>query len=268
MGAPTHTPTIFFVFWVHPSVVEGLLVSNIFLGWYKNAWKPQKSLLHLLLEYSVTLDFFFPSTLLEHLQQCWVSDPEKIYFTSNITYVIFCSPIHITETLTANRWGTSNRNHLDESLWWTNQKQHWAAIRSYLSHSFLHVHTAAVPFTSHGNVRNYAEPKPFSWARSACVGFSSSNFTVYDHILSTGGDAVRTWEFDTWSSSQHPGTSTCTYGGQSKPTATSTSSIGCLLWLMCGWTPSEWTLHFPLRTTYPPVKKGSCRLVLGTIPKK
>jgi hypothetical protein len=39
------------------------------------------------------------------------------------------------------------------------------------------VQSAAVPFTSHGNVRNYAEPKQFSWARSACVGFSSSNFT-------------------------------------------------------------------------------------------
>jgi len=105
------------------------------------------------------------------------------------------------------------------------------------------VQSAAVPFTSHGNVRNYAEPKQFSWARSACVGFSSSNFTVQDHIPSTGGDALRTWEFDTCSSSQHPGTSTCSYGDQSKPTATSTSSIGSLLWLSCGWTPTEWTLH-------------------------
>jgi hypothetical protein len=38
-------------------------------------------------------------------------------------------------------------NHLDESLWWANQK-HSAAIRSYLSHSFLSAgaHTAASPF--------------------------------------------------------------------------------------------------------------------------
>jgi hypothetical protein len=39
-----------------------------------------------------------------------------------------------------------------------------------------------VPFTSHDNVRNYVEPKPFSWAKPAYVGFSSSNFTVEDHI--------------------------------------------------------------------------------------
>jgi hypothetical protein len=26
-------------------------------------------------------------------------------------------------------------NHLDESVWWANQK-HWATVRSYLLHSF------------------------------------------------------------------------------------------------------------------------------------
>jgi hypothetical protein len=82
-------------------------------------------------------------------------------------------------------------NHLDQSLWWANQK-HWVAIRSYLLHSFLQVHRAAAPFTSHGNLHNYAEPKPFSWAKPAAyVGFSSSNFTVQDHIPSTAGDALR-----------------------------------------------------------------------------
>ncbi len=55
-------------------------------------------------------------------------------------------------------------NHLDESLWWANQRN-WAAVRSYLLHSFLQVHSAAVPFTSHGNVHNYAYTKPFSWAK-------------------------------------------------------------------------------------------------------
>jgi hypothetical protein len=42
--------------------------------------------------------------------------------------------------------------------------------------------------------------------------------------------------------------------------------LEALLWLSCGWTPTEWTLHFPLRTY--PVKKGSCKLVLGTPPRK
>jgi hypothetical protein len=82
-------------------------------------------------------------------------------------------------------------NHLDQSLWWANQK-HWAAVRSYLLNSFLQVHSAAAPFTSHGNTHNYAEPKPFSWAKRAYFGFSSSNFIVQDHIESTIGDALTT----------------------------------------------------------------------------
>jgi hypothetical protein len=65
-----------------------------------------------------------------------------------------------------------------------NQK-HWEAVRSYLLHSSLQVH-------SHNNVHNYAEPKPFSWAKLAYFGFSLSNFTVQDHIPSITGDALRT----------------------------------------------------------------------------
>jgi len=72
-------------------------------------------------------------------------------------------------------------NHLDESLWWANQK-HWVPVRSYLLHSYLQVHSAAVPFTSHGNTQNYVEPKRFSEAKLAYFEFSSSNFTVQDHI--------------------------------------------------------------------------------------
>jgi hypothetical protein len=56
---------------------------------------------------------------------------------------------------------------------------------------FLQVHSAAEPRTRHGNVRNYAEPKPFSRVKPVKVGFSSSIFTVQDHILSTAGDALR-----------------------------------------------------------------------------
>jgi hypothetical protein len=72
-------------------------------------------------------------------------------------------------------------NCLDQSLWRANEK-HWVAVRSHLLHSFLQVHSTSAAFTSHGNLRNYADPKPFSLAKPACVGFSSSNFTVQDHI--------------------------------------------------------------------------------------
>jgi hypothetical protein len=51
-------------------------------------------------------------------------------------------------------------NHLDQSLWWANEK-HWAAVRSYLLYSFLQVHSSAAHFTGHGIVHNYAEPKPY-----------------------------------------------------------------------------------------------------------
>ncbi len=88
-------------------------------------------------------------------------------------------------------WRLLIANHLDQLLWWVNQK-HWASVRSYLLHSFLQVHNCAAPFTSHGNERNYAEPKPFSWPELAYVGFSSSNFNVQNHILSTPGDALTT----------------------------------------------------------------------------
>jgi hypothetical protein len=47
---------------------------------------------------------------------------------------------------------------------------------THLLHCFLQVHNAAAPFTSHGNACNYAEPKPFSGAKPADFGFSSSNF--------------------------------------------------------------------------------------------
>jgi len=50
------------------------------------------------------------------------------------------------------RGGLLIANHLDQSLWWANQKQ-WA-VRSYLIHFFSQVHSAAVPFTSYGHLRN------------------------------------------------------------------------------------------------------------------
>jgi hypothetical protein len=53
-------------------------------------------------------------------------------------------PIKLTPGQHIGR-GLRIANHLDESLWWPNQK-HSAAIRSYLSHSFLQVYSAAAPF--------------------------------------------------------------------------------------------------------------------------
>jgi hypothetical protein len=63
---------------------------------------------------------------------------------------------------------------------------------------FPQVNSAAVPFTRHRKLCNYAERKPISWAKPAHFVFSSSTLTVEDHILSTVGDAVITlpsWVF-------------------------------------------------------------------------
>jgi hypothetical protein len=46
-------------------------------------------------------------------------------------------------------------NHLDESLWWANQR-HWAAVKSILCYCF-----GQVAFHSHHKACNYAEPNYF-----------------------------------------------------------------------------------------------------------
>jgi hypothetical protein len=66
------------------------------------------------------------------------------------------------------------------------------------------VHSIAVPFTSHSKLRNYDEPKPFSSAKPAYFDFSSSNFAVWNHILSTAGDALTTQEQGSSGSKHQP----------------------------------------------------------------
>ncbi len=67
-----------------------------------------------------------------------------------------------------------------------------------LFHSFMRVHSAPAPFTSHGNVCNYPEPKPTENHFPEYFGFSSSNCTVQDHIPTTAGDALMTIYFSTY----------------------------------------------------------------------
>jgi hypothetical protein len=48
--------------------------------------------------------------------------PPNIFLTSKFSYLLFCNPTHETETQTANMWELLIANHLDQSLWLTNQK--------------------------------------------------------------------------------------------------------------------------------------------------
>jgi len=92
-------------------------------------------------------------------------------------------------------------NHRDQSLWWANQK-HWAAVRSYLLHSFLEVHSSVAPFTSHGKrgvKLCWAKTNYFPESNQHMLGFVHPIFTMQeDHILSTVGDALRTMYWTWW----------------------------------------------------------------------
>ncbi len=100
------------------------------------------------------------------------------------------------------RGGLLVANHLDQSLWWDNQKHEKQFDHTYytlfynctaLLRLLPATATCAIMLSQNHfpepNLHNYAEPKPFSWPKLAYVGFSASNFTVQDHILSTAEDA-------------------------------------------------------------------------------
>ncbi len=61
----------------------------------------------------------------------------------------------------------------------------------YLLHSFFEVHNCVAPFTSHRKLHEFGAEKPISRAKPAHFDFFAINFTVWSHILSTCGDALR-----------------------------------------------------------------------------
>jgi len=93
-------------------------------------------------------------------------------------------------TGTAYTWGLLIENHLDQSLWSTNQK-YWVAVMSNLLHFFFEVHNCVAPFTSHRKLHEFGAEKLISWAKPAHFDFFAINFTVWSHILSTSRDALR-----------------------------------------------------------------------------
>jgi hypothetical protein len=108
----------------------------------------------------------------------------------SLAVLFFGNPLN--KTGTAYTWELLVANRLDQSLWSTNQK-YWAAVKSKLSHFFLEVHNCVVPFTSHGKLHEFGAEKSISWTKSAHFDFFTINFAVWSHILSTSGDALRTF---------------------------------------------------------------------------
>jgi hypothetical protein len=90
---------------------------------------------------------------------------------------------------TAYTWGLLIANHLDQSLWSTNQK-YWAAVRSNLLHSFWEVHNLCCAFYQRQQRAQICAEKPISWDKQAHFDIFTINFTVWSHILSAGGDAL------------------------------------------------------------------------------
>jgi hypothetical protein len=122
----------------------------------------------------------------QHLQQCSVCDPAKIFFTSKFSYVLlFCNPANRTETGTANTWGITNSKPPGPIIMMGRSE----TLREHICYTLFCRCTELLDLLL-GNVHNCAAPKPISWAKPAFVGISSSNFTVHDHILSTIGDAL------------------------------------------------------------------------------
>jgi hypothetical protein len=94
-----------------------------------------------------------------------------------------------TVTGTAYMWGLLIANHVDQSLWSTNQK-YWAAFRSDLLHCFSEVHNCVAPFTSHRKLHEYGAENQFPEQNRHILTFLQINLTVWSHILSTIGDAL------------------------------------------------------------------------------
>jgi hypothetical protein len=63
-----------------------------------------------------------------------------------------------------NAWELLIANHLDQSLWLTNQI-YWVApiYQSNLLHYFLEMENCVVPFTSHGKVHQFGAERPISY---------------------------------------------------------------------------------------------------------
>ncbi len=114
---------------------------------------------------------------------------QKYFSHPSLVVYFLCNPVYQTELEQHIAWGLLIANHMDQSIWWANQK-HSAAARSYLLHSFLHVHSVVEHFTSYCTAFSRTEPKPFCWAKPAYFDFCSPNFTVQDHVLNTTGHAL------------------------------------------------------------------------------
>jgi hypothetical protein len=89
-------------------------------------------------------------------------------------------------------------NHLDQSLWSTNEK-YWAAVRSNLLHFFLAVQNCVAPFTGDGMLHKFGAEKLISWAKPVHFDLFTINFycleSHIEHRRRCSNRSIFIWEF-------------------------------------------------------------------------
>jgi hypothetical protein len=127
----------------------------------------------------------------------WLASPmlsmwpsKKNFLHPRLVISFFSNLTHKTKTGTANRWETTNNNPPGPT-----KLSSQSSVGVRLCCAFYQPHH----FSKVG-------PKPFCWAKLACFDFSSSNFHLFGHILSTSWAALRAlfWVVILWTYGQSP----------------------------------------------------------------
>jgi hypothetical protein len=116
------------------------------------------------------------------------------------------NPTNKTETGTAHKWGTTNSKPPRPIIIIDLLEVLSLSPVQFITLVFWGAHPFVAPFTSHAKLHEFGVEKPISGAKLAYFTvFFAINFTVWSHILSTTGDAVRPnmmikleWKFGKW----------------------------------------------------------------------
>ncbi len=105
----------------------------------------------------------------------------------------FGNPTNKTGTGTASTWEVLIANHLDQSLWPTNQNTERQSGPIYYT-LFLRCTTVLRPLPATVRCMNVAPKNQISWAKPAHFHIFTINFSVWSRILSTSGDALNQFQ--------------------------------------------------------------------------
>jgi len=122
---------------------------------------------------------------------------------SKFSWMCFGNPTNKTVTGSIYTWGILIANHLDQSLWSTNQKKILSRSQvQFITLCFGGAQLCCAIYQPGQDAWIWCR-KPKSWAKPAHFDFFALNCTVWSHILSTGGDALewrdtKLWPISLW----------------------------------------------------------------------